>query len=113
MVLPMNKNLLKSAFAISMALGLVTARSIWPDHIVEIQMFFLTVFVVVLGLVAIWRDRGNSRFPVAVALLFASHALVLFLARSMFPFGSIITFLAFAVLEVAAISLSTLHVLLR
>jgi hypothetical protein len=95
----MTKKHLQTLFAVSVGLGLVAARSIWPDHIIAVQLVFVSAFVLFVTISGLWRDRHTPSFSLAVVAMILSHCLVLFAAHSMFPFHTIITLLLFACSE--------------
>lgn len=83
----------------AVGLAAAVAEQQWSGQAIHVQITLYSVFVLLPLLLGLWKHRHQPRFWSGILLLFASHALFLFLIRSICPFRSILTIIPLILME--------------
>ena len=71
----------------------------WPAHAVAVQMTFYSTMILGLLLLGLWSDRHRPRYWAAMLLVCLLHGVMLFFARPLFPFRTVLTVVPLALVE--------------
>ena len=95
----------------AIALISVAAAGHWKSFAGPVQMAMYTAMTVGLVLVGFWSDRRRPRFPIAVCSILATHCVVLFALRGVFPFRTIFTIIPLILIECVLLASLLLKIL--
>jgi len=94
-----NKKRAKSLLGIVLGMAGAGAVDAWPSHAAPIQIALYTVLVFLPLAFATWGDRRHRRFWTWAAVAVILHCGILYVIRSIFPFGSILTIIPLVLIE--------------
>lgn len=98
----------KNAMTISsVAAGISGAAAVhqWPEHAVPVQMSLYSVAIALLLTFHFWPDRHSRKCQMGALLALPLHAATLYMIRSCFPFGTILTVIPILFVETVLLAL--------
>jgi len=107
----MQKKHVRMVIGLSVGVCAAAAEEHWPAGAATIQMGFYSAMCLGPLLIGMWSYWRRADYWIGILVATAAHAAFLYLARSLFPFKSVLAIIPMALLEVAVLFVIVLKTL--
>jgi len=107
----MQKKHVRMIFGITVGICGAAATDVWPSHLAAAQMMFFSLLSLGAVVIGLWSDRNRPRYLLGMCAVLLLHGAFLYLARSIFPFKTVLVIVPLAIVEAAVMFAIILKIL--
>lgn len=107
----MQKKHVRMIFGITVGICGAAAADVWPSHAAAAQMTFFSLLSLGAVVIGLWSDRNRPRYLLGMCTALLFHGAFLYLARSIFPFKTVLMVVPVAIIEAAVLFAIMLKIL--